>query len=223
VKANVIIFFICRYDAHFLVRELAFEVEDGRVEANNEERFVTFSKKFGAVKVQFVDTLRFMPHSLESLVSFLKPDDIVHISLNFPSDKMKLATRKGVFCYDYVNTMDKLKETSLPDKKEFYNKLNETDIGDADYEHAQNVWREFNIQNLGEYSDLYLKIDVLLLADVFERFRKMCLNDYKLDPAWYFTTPGLSWDAALRFTKVKLDLLTDVDMLLMFERGMIHF
>jgi hypothetical protein len=88
---------------------------------------------------------------------------------------MELVTRKGVFCYDYVESMEKLEQTSLPDKKEFYNKLNESDISDRDYEHAQNDWSEFNIQTLGEYSDLYLKNDVILLADVFEMFRQMCL------------------------------------------------
>jgi hypothetical protein len=115
--------------------------------------------------------------------------------------------------------MDKLEQTSLPNKKEFHNKLNEYDISDRDYEHAQNEWREFNIQTLGEFSDRYLKIDVILLVDVFERFRRMCLKDYKLDPAWFFTIPGLSWDAALKLTKVVLDLLSDVDMLLKFEKG----
>jgi hypothetical protein len=140
-------------------------------------------------------------------------------SKHFPADKMELVTRKGVFCYDCVDSMEKLEQTSLPDKNEFYNKLNECNISDRDFEHAQNVWREFNIQTLGEYSDLYLKIEVMLLADVFEMFRRMCLKDYKHDPDWYFTIPGLSWDAALKFTKVVLDLLTDIDMLLMFQKS----
>jgi hypothetical protein len=203
------------------VRELGFEDSDGAVTVipNNEEKFISFSKKFGDVKAQFLDSFRFMSHSLDSLVSFLRPQDFVHTSRHFPADKMELVTRKGVFRYDYVESMEKLEQTSLPDKKEFYNKLNESDISDRDYEHAQNVRREFKIQILGEYSILYLKIDVILLADVFERFRRMCLKDYKLDPAWNFTIPGLSWDEAVKFTKVVLDLLTDIDMLLMFEKG----
>jgi len=81
------------------------------------------------------------------------------------------------------------------------------------------VWNEFEIENLGEYHDLYLKSDVLLLTDVFEEFRNVCLENYDLNPAWYFTAPGLAWDAALKMTGVDLELLTDVDMLLLFERG----
>lgn len=72
---------------------------------------------------------------------------------------------------------------------------------------------------MGEYSDLYLKIDVLLLADVFEHFRENCKIVYGLDPAHYYTTPGLSWDAMLKYTNVELELITDIDILLFIERG----
>lgn len=104
-------------------------------------------------------------------------------------------------------------------KKKNYSNLNESDITDSEYQHAQNVWLKFDIKSIGEYSDLYLKTDVLLLAEVFETFRKNSLNSYKLDPAHYFTTPGLSWDAMLFHTKIRLELLTDIDMLLFIERG----
>lgn len=104
-------------------------------------------------------------------------------------------------------------------KKKIYSNLNESDITDSEYQHAQNVWLKFDKKSIGEYSDLYLKTDVLLLAEVFETFRKNSLNSYKLDPAHYFTTPGLSWDAMLFHTKIRLELLTDIDMLLFIERG----
>ncbi|KAF4531795.1 hypothetical protein B566_EDAN017337 [Ephemera danica] len=209
------------YDSHFLVRELGFEVEDGSVKviASNTERYVTFSKMFGDIKVQFVDTLRFMPYSLDALVGYMDPKDFVHINNYFPADKLDLVKRKGVFCYDFVDSMEKLHLDHLPPKDKFYSKLTECDITDEDYEHATRVWSIFRCKTLGEYSDVYLLIDVFLLADVFEIFRKLCLRDYKLDPAWYFTVPGLAWDAALRHTKVSLDLLTDVDMMLLFEKG----
>jgi len=92
-------------------------------------------------------------------------------------------------------------------------------VTDKDYEHDQNVWKEFGLKNLREYRDLYNKLDVLLLADVFENFRDVCLKNYGLDPAWYYTAPGLAWDAALKITKIHLELLSDPDMLLMIERG----
>ena len=88
-----------------------------------------------------------------------------------------------------------------------------------DHEHAQNIWNKFNIMNLGEYHDLYLKTDVLLLADVFENFRKMCLDYYKLDAAHYFSAPGLAWDAALKKSGITLELFTDPDMYLFAEKG----
>ena len=88
-----------------------------------------------------------------------------------------------------------------------------------DYQHAKNVWKTFNMKTFREYHDLYLKLDVLLLSDVFENFRDVCIKNYGLDPAWYYTSPSLSWDAMLKLTKVKLELLTDINMLLMFEQG----
>ena len=130
-----------------------------------------------------------------------------------------LLTRKGVYPYDYVTSINKLKETKLPSKDEFYSKLYDEEITDEDYKHANNVWNTFNCQTLQDYHDLYLKSDVLL-ADVFENFRKTCLKHYKLDPCHYYTAPGLAWDACLKETKQNLELLKDYDMLMMFERGL---
>ena len=96
--------------------------------------------------------------------------------------------------------------------------MNDCGISDDDYNNAKKVWKEFGVKNLGEYHDLYLKSDVLLLADVFEEFRNVCLENYSLDPAWYYTSPGLSWDALLKVSGVRLELLTDVDVLLLFEK-----
>ena len=128
-------------------------------------------------------------------------------------------TRKGIYPYDYMNGIEKFSETQLPPKEAFYSMLNDCGVSDEDYEHAQRIWKEFEIKNLGEYHDLYLKSDVLLLADVFEEFRNICLENYSLDPAWYYTSPGLSWDALLKHSKINLELLTDPDKLLLFEKG----
>ena len=94
-----------------------------------------------------------------------------------------------------------------------------SDVKEEDYEHAIRVWKEFGLKNLGEYYDLYLKTDVILLANVFEKFRKICLRNYGLDPAHFYTAPGLAWKACLKKTRIRLELLLDPDMLLMFERG----
>ena len=140
-------------------------------------------------------------------------------TINIYGEKASLFTRKGVYPYDYMDSLDRLSETKLPPKEAFYSRLNKSHISDEDYEHAQKVWREFDCKTMRDYHDLYLKSDVLLLADVFENFRDLCLKNYELDPAWYYTVPGLAWDAALKKTKVELELLTDPDMLLMFEKG----
>ena len=91
-------------------------------------------------------------------------------------------------------------------------------ISEEDYQHAQRVWKEFEIDNLGAYHDLYLRTDVVLLANVYEALRDTCLKHYKLDPAHFFSSPGLAWKACLKCTGIKLELLTDPEMLLMFER-----
>ena len=106
-----------------------------------------------------------------------------------------------------------------PDKKVFYSALNLEDIADKDYEHAQKVWEVFEIKNLGKYHDLYVQSDALLLAVVFENFENKCIEIYELDPAHFLSAPGLAWQTCLKKTKVELELLTNIDMLLMVEKG----
>ena len=97
--------------------------------------------------------------------------------------------------------------------------MNDSEISDSDYEHAQKVWNHFGMKTFHEYHDLYLKTDVLLLADVIEKFRGLCMENYELDPCWYYTTPRLASDASLKKTEVQLELLIDINMLLMIEEG----
>ena len=110
-------------------------------------------------------------------------------------------------------------ESQLPPIESLYSKLNLSRISNLDYDHPQKVWKTFKMTSLGGYHNLYLKTDVLLVANVFETFRKTCLGHYSLDPAYFYTSPGLAWQACLKMTEVRLKLLTDPDMLLMFERG----
>ena len=110
-------------------------------------------------------------------------------------------------------------ETTLPPKKTFNSKLNLEDISNKDYLHPQKVWEEFGIRNLGEYHDLYVQTDTLLLADVYEKFRDKWIEIYRLDPSYFLSAPGLAWQACLKKTEVKLELLTYINMLLMIEDG----
>ena len=169
--------------------------------------------------IRFIDSFKFMAESLDGLVSNLTKDDFTNLSLYYSDEKFNLLTRKGVYPYEYMDSFEKLKETKLPPKEAFYSRLNEKGISDEDYIHAQKVWKTFNMKTLEDYHNLYNKTDVLLLADVFENFRDICIKNYKLDPAHYYTAPGLAWDAALKVTEVELELLSDIDMLLMVEKG----
>ena len=134
-------------------------------------------------------------------------------------NKFILLLRKGVYPYEYMDSWEKFDETTLPPKEAFYSNLNLEDISDEDYAHAQKVWDVFEIKNRVEYHDLYVQSDTLLLADVFENFRNMCLEIYELDPVYFVSAPGLAWQACLKKTGVKLELLTDYDMILMIEKG----
>ena len=131
----------------------------------------------------------------------------------------ELLVGKGIYPYKYMSSWDKFTETKLPPKEAFYSNLNMSNISDEDYEHGQKAWDAFSIKNMGEYHDLYLKIDIILLSNAFEALRDTCLEHYKLDPAHFYASPALTWKTCLKKTGIKLELLTDPDMLLIFERG----
>ena len=134
-------------------------------------------------------------------------------------NKFTLLLRKGVYPYEYMDNWERFNETSLPSKESFYSNLNMEDIDDIDYKHGNNVLNKLKLNNLGYYHDLYVQSDTLLLADVFEDFRDICLKEYELDPAHFLSLPGLAWQACLKKTNIELELLTDYDMLLMVEKG----
>ena len=134
-------------------------------------------------------------------------------------NKFILLLRKVVYPYEYIDNWERFEETSLPNKESFYSNLNMENIDDIDYRHGNNVFKSLKLKNLGEYHDLYVQSDTLLLADVFENFRNTCLKVYELDPAHFLSLPGLAWQACLKKMSIELELLTDYDMLLMVEEG----
>jgi len=135
------------------------------------------------------------------------------------TEEFDLFTQKGVFPYEYIDCVDKLQDTCLPPRESFYSSLTCNTVSESDYAHAANIWQRFSVRNLSEYSDLYLKTDILLLADIFENFRDKCIESYSLDPAHYYTLPGFTWDAILKYTRVNFELLTDIDKVMFIERG----
>ena len=160
-----------------------------------------------------------MASSLEKLSKNLDLDETCVLKRFFKDEEeRKLLERKGVFPYGWFDSLEKLEEKRLPIIDKFHNELDNENKNEADYEHVQNVFNTF-CKTMTDYHDLYLKTDVILLADVFENFRKVCQKNYSLDPAWYFTSPGLAWDAMLKITGVELDLISDPNMYLMVENG----
>ncbi|KAI8123512.1 hypothetical protein CVS40_5989 [Lucilia cuprina] len=214
------------YDCHLFVKELNI-IDDGPINIIplNKELYISLSKTIssnngGNIEIRFLDSCRFMPSSLDNLVKNLTKDELRNVKEFYSEEtKFNLLIRKGVFPYSYLNSIEKLKEDRLPNIFNFYNKLTESSCSPEDYTHAQEVWKKFECKTLEDYLMLYLKSDVLLLADVFENFRTVCKSIYNLDPCHYYTAPGLSWDAMLKITNIKLDLLTDLEMIQFLNKG----
>ena len=196
--------------------------------SNNEEKYISFSKTIlpegvednykTRIEARYIDSFKFMASSIDSVSKNLSGEQFREMNNVFDGDTDFLI-RKGVYPYDYMDNFERFNETELPPVNEFYSRLNDSNEDVKDYEHAQKVWKQFDIKNMGEYHDLYLKTDANLLADIFENFRDVYLKKNKLDPAWYYTSPGLSWDALPKKTEIKLDLLSDVNMILFIEGG----
>ena len=225
------------YDAHLFIRELAASIPGGArmgVIAKHKEDYISFSIKVAVdkyidkngvekdkeIELRFIDSFKFMSSSLDSLTTNLvrRGQRLFGLEKYTPA-QYELLVRKRIYPYEYMSSWDRFEDTVFPPPEAFYSKLNMAGVSSEDYEHARSVWAEFGLRNLGEYHDLYLKTDVILLANVFEAFRGVRTQNYGLDPAYFYTAPGLAWKACLKKTRIRLELLLDPDMLLMFERG----
>ena len=181
--------------------------------------------------LKFIDWMNFMPTSLEKLVGNMERSDFKHTAKYFQGKKLDLMLQKGVYPYEYMTGVEKFREKELPPKEMFASLssgiLLDSDDGmiepkhvfDENYCHAQEVFKENKCKNLGDFSGRYCTGDTLQLADVVEKFRDVCLEKYKLDPPHYINAPSLANDAMLKMTGIKLELLTDPDMYLFFEKG----
>ena len=232
---NISVFFhnLTGYDSHLFIKKLNTTMGAIDCIPNNEENYISFSKtiktgeyknkkgetKDKYFKIIFKDSLKFMASSLEALVNNLPEGALNNLNKYFTSKQVKLLKQKGFFPYDYMDSIEKLKDPTPPPQKAFYSKLTGKGINNYNYNHVLNVWKTWNMKTFKEYLELYNITDVLLLADVFENFRDICLKNYGLDPVYYYTAPGLAWDAMLKMTKINLELLSDIDKLLMIEKG----
>ncbi len=222
------------YDAHLFVKSLGLEEGEIRCIPKTDEKYISLSKnvpmetivsndgkeKTICLEMRFIDSLKFTLKSLDSLTKTLGEDQFETLTsqMSVELKSLGLLKRKGVFPYEYMTDFAKLSVKCLPPKKAFHSQLTDSGISDDDYDHAQKVWETFNCKTMKDYHDLYLKTDVLLLADVMTEFRKTCKKAYGLEAFHYYTSPGLAWDAMLKFTKIELDLLSNADMYLMVEK-----
>ena len=210
------------YDYHFIIKELVKEFGDNfECLGENTEKYITFSVPLKnkienknieiTYKIKFIDSYRFMSSSLSKLVDNLSEGIHNNKCVNCNS------------CLDYIKIKNEKLLLKCYNSNTYYNnklwRINMEDIGDIDYGHGNNVFKGFKLENLGDYHNLYVQSDTLLLADVFENFRDMCIKEYGLDPAHFLSLPGLAWQACLKKTNIELKLLTDYHVLLMVEEG----
>ena len=172
------------------------------------------------IEIRLLDSMKFISGSLDAISNNYSNDYKITIS-NFPEESWNLISQKGVLPYNYLNNFEKLNESTLPNIEELYDILKLKKCKQEDYDRAIQIWNMFKCKSIKDYLAIYLKCDVLILADINECFRNMCLQNYGLDPVYYYTSSNFFWDAALKMTNVKLELLTneDSEIMLMFEQA----
>jgi len=217
------------YDGHFIIKNFAKKYvehrgkdekvtyDDVKVIPLNGEKYVQF--QIG--NLRFLDSFQFLSTSLDNLVSLLLrsgKESFCHTTKFLGHDDVVFA--KGVYPYSYMTDRSKFAETQLPPIDAFYDRLKDEPLAQTDYERARLTWSKFNMVNMHQYHDHYLLLDVLLLADVFEHFRKSVFEQHGLDCLHFPTLPSVTWSAALRHTGAKLELITDPAAYLMLENSM---
>lgn len=240
IQVPVYIHNLAGYDMHLFIKHIGKftqENKDWKLDCipNNEEKYMTISLKTTGIEIRFLDSFKVASTSLDELAKGLAPTDFKNIMSYFnisPDDsKFKILTKKGVYPYEWVNNdaKTKMKKRHLPDKEFFASKLYGTyknnqlikkEISDDEYNHAKLVWETMNCETFLDYHNLYLKLDVLLLADIMEKTRELLFNTYSLDIAHYFTLPQFANDAMYKLTKAKIQLMTDINMYNFIERGL---
>ena len=178
------------YDGHLLMQAMARVRGEIRCIPTNTEKYTSFSLG----NLRFIDSVNFLLSSLEKLVMGIDEFPIMN-KLMPEENKRQLLIKKGIYPYEYMDSFERFGETQLPEKEKFYSSLSGKGITDEEYAHAKQVWERFGCRNLGDYHNLYVATDTVLLAEVFENFRKVCQEKYGLDPAHYYSAPGFSWDA----------------------------
>ena len=204
-KLPVVIHNLKGYDGNLIVKALKSEFGSVGMIPQNLEKDLSLTIR----QLKFLDSYQFTPKSLNVLSKTLEDDEFKYLVESCTTSHFDLVRRKGVYPYDYMDSVEWFDEAELPSQDAFFNKLSGSSCSYIDYAHASRVWDAFGCETIADYHDVYLQLDVLLLVDFFEKFRRTCLDFYSLDPLNYYPTPGLAWDAALRMSRVELELNTD--------------
>lgn len=218
MKIPVVFHNLKGYDSHLILNELGSVASQISCIAKNSEQYTSFN----TTQLKFIDSLAFLQASLDKVSMSMVDEQFVETRKECKNEEeFRLLRKKGVYPYEYMNGFERFEETKLPEKECFYSKMEEQELSNSDYEHVKNIWRQFELKNLGELHDLYMKTDVNILTDVCESFRTFCMKTYKLDPFHYITLPSFGWDAMLKLTGVKLELFNEEqnDLYLLCEKG----
>ena len=218
-SVNIFFHGLGNYDSHFIIKEL-HRYKDSRIKVipKSSEKYLSFSIN----NAHFKDSICFLNSSLAALVSNLldKGQEQFHQVLkNVDSSKLEVCFQKGIYPYSYMSCNEKLQEKALPPIEAFKNDLTGEPLSLEDYNFAQKAWSIFKCETMKDYMEAYLLCDVLLLADVFENFRTKSIQDYKIDPCYYFSTPHFTLDAFLKKSQIELDLIMDPNMYLFLKKG----
>ena len=216
------------YDSHLIFNEFnKFDVKISVIPNGLEKHMAFFLNK----NLVFIDSMQFMNSSLYKLVKNLSDEDFKYLVEEFSSENLELLKQKGDYPHQYMNSFERFNEEKLPAVKYFYSSTKDGKINDdgtisdshisvKDYLTREKILNKFELKNMGDYHNHYLKKDVLILADVFEKFIATCLKFYGLRPSNYFSSPGLSWDAMLKMTGLKLQKISDIYKYLFIEKGL---
>ena len=218
-KVSVIFHNLKGYESHLIFSELHKFNLKINVIPNGLERYMTL---FLGKNLVFIDSMQFMNSSLDKLVKNLSDEDFKYLVKEFGFDNLKILKQKCAYPYEYMNSFKRFNEEKLCARKYFFSpirkgkidedgKISDGYISIENYLTCEKIWNRFKMKNMGDYHDHCLKKDVLLLADVFEKFISTCIKHYELDPCHYFSSPGLSWDAVLKMTDVKLEKTSDIE------------
>ena len=216
------------YDSHLIFSVLHKFNLKINVIPNGLEKYMAF---FLGKNLVFIDSMQFMNSSLDKLVKSFSDEDFKYLVEEFGTENLEILKQEGAYPYEYMNSFERFNEEKLSARKYFFSstkkgkidengKISDSHISINDYLVREKIWNKFDMKNMGDYHDHYLRKDVLLLATVFEKFIDTCLKFHKLDPFHYFSSPGLSWDAMLKMTDIKLEKISNIDMHLFIEKGL---